>query len=185
LLRITRTSDTRTPTTADDLPYHVFKEQLQRIADQLSLAIEGLFVRRCCGYRLDLFLRHTGVIHRDEYEILDQFSKVCFFFVRRNIFSVTRMQAWDRFLVVYKDLIVHLKAALLLEPTAGQAKCARSTSAFMLTGHCSPGTPILQPTFASLASKCSRTQSAPSIRRQCEALGPECFFVGCFRPSAH
>ncbi len=35
------------------------------------------------------------------------------------------MQAWDRFLVVYKDLIVHLKAALCLEPTAGQAKFAK------------------------------------------------------------
>jgi len=85
LLKIMRIGEDRTPTSPEDLPFHIFTEQLQKIADQLSMAIEG-------------------VIHGDQYEILDQFSK-----------------AWDRFLVVYKDVIFFLKTNLVLEPLPGQA----------------------------------------------------------------
>jgi len=66
------TSVPHKPTSSGDWPYRVFNEQLQRIAGQLSATIEG-------------------VIHGDQFVILDQFSK-----------------AWDRFLYVYKDLIKNL-----------------------------------------------------------------------------
>jgi hypothetical protein len=45
-----------------------------------------------------------------------------FFFARRNIFSVTRMQAWDRFLYVYRDLIKNLtRLSLQRDPEEVQA----------------------------------------------------------------
>ena len=161
------------------MPFRVFTEQLQRIADQLSMAIEGLIAAVAAKVWIHVYVtRRTGVIHGDQYEILDQFSKVSFFFARRNAFSVTRMQAWDRFLVVYKDVIFFLKTNLVLEPLPGQAttgkdpKCVyRYCNIYRLIFY-SPGTPILKPTFASSASKCLRTQSVPSTRRRCEALGP-------------
>jgi len=84
-----------TPTSAGDFPYRAFIEQLQRIASMLREMIEG-------------------VIHGNQYEILDQFSK-----------------AWERFVTIYLDLIkniVHL--SLEADPeereellkSAGQAK---------------------------------------------------------------
>ena len=85
------------------------------------MAIEGLIAAVAAEFWIRVYVtRRTGVIHGDQYEILDQFSKVSFFFARRNAFSVTRMQAWDRFLVVYKDLIMCLKSNLVLAPLPGQ-----------------------------------------------------------------
>ena len=73
-----RIGEEKNPTSPEDLPYHVFIEQLQRIADQLSMAIEGLIA--AAAARIHLYVtRHTGVIHGDQYEILDQFSIVSFF----------------------------------------------------------------------------------------------------------
>jgi hypothetical protein len=75
-----RIGEEKNPTSPEDLPYHVFIEQLQRIADQLSMAIEGLIAAAAVMARIHLYVtRHTGVIHGDQYEILDQFSKVSFF----------------------------------------------------------------------------------------------------------
>jgi hypothetical protein len=69
-----------TPASPYDMPFRVFTEQLQRIADQLSMAIEGLIAAAAAMARIHLYAsRHTGVIHGDQYEILDQFSKVSFF----------------------------------------------------------------------------------------------------------
>ena len=118
-----RIGEDRTPTSPEDLPFHIFTEQLQKIADQLSMAIEGLIAAAAAKFSIHLYVtRQTGVIHGDQYEILDQFSKVSFFFARRNAFSVTRMQAWDRFLYVYRDLIKNLtRLSLQIDPEEAQA----------------------------------------------------------------
>ncbi len=80
LQRIMRIGEERNPTSPEDIPYHVFIEQLQRIADQLSMAIEGLIAAAAAMAWIHLYVtRHTGVIHGDQYEILDQFSIVSFF----------------------------------------------------------------------------------------------------------
>jgi hypothetical protein len=54
----------------------------------------------------------AGVIHGDQFVILDQFSKarasrfdMCVF---DTASCLTNLQAWDRFLYVYKDLIKNL-----------------------------------------------------------------------------
>ena len=75
-----RIGEDRTPTSPEDLPFHIFTEQLQKIADQLSMAIEGLIAAVAAKVWIHLYVtRQTGVIHGDQYEILDQFSKVSFF----------------------------------------------------------------------------------------------------------
>ncbi len=67
--RVLNAGSTYKPASSNDWGYCTFNEQLQRIAGQLTAMIEG-------------------VIHGDEYAILDQFSK-----------------AWDRFSQVYKEII--------------------------------------------------------------------------------
>ena len=69
-----------TPASPYDTPFRAFTEQLQRIADQLSMAIEGLIAAAAAEFWIRVYVtRRTGVIHGDQYEILDQFSKVIFF----------------------------------------------------------------------------------------------------------
>jgi len=154
-----------TPTSAGDFPYErpllppceivtrlfryrAFIEQLQRIASMLREMIEG-------------------VIHGNQYEILDQFSK-----------------AWERFVTIYLDLIkniVHL--SLEADPeereellkSAGQAK----TVVVQYVLHAFPrpifvttcaGTPNLTLTSASRALKCSCSSSASRTKKSCVML---------------
>ena len=105
-----------------------------------------------------------GVIHGNQYEILDQFSK-----------------AWERFVTIYLDLIkniVHL--SLEADPeereellkSAGQAK--NVVVQYVLHAFLRPifvttcaGTPNLTPTSASRALKCSCSSSASRTKKPC------------------
>ncbi len=128
--------------------YRAFIQQLQRIAEMLKEQIEG-------------------VVHSNQYEILDVFSK-----------------AWGRFVSIYIDLIKSLTHLSLEADPEEREQLMKSmdkssqskgvvvqyvlhTVSHSICVTTYAGTPNLTPTSASRALKCSCSSSASRTKKPC------------------
>lgn len=110
-------SESSRPSSSTDWAYCVYIEQLQRVAEKLSAQIQGTFVVTlvCAMFYIILQMLSTEII---SWFLISSPRRVLPPFYESALCTTSRLtnaQAWDRFVLVYKDIMRLLVGGLSLE----------------------------------------------------------------------